>query len=43
MSDMKKAIRIGEWAAVIALLVLTVLPCPAADSAVLRNGFSIRY
>jgi hypothetical protein len=43
MSDMKKAIRIGEWAAVIALLALTVLPCPAADSAVLRNGFSIRY
>jgi hypothetical protein len=43
MSDMKKAIRIGEWAAVIALLALTVLPCPAAESAVLRNGFSIRH
>jgi len=43
MSDMKKAIRIGEWAAVIALFALTVLPCLAAESAVLRNGFSIRH
>jgi Transglycosylase SLT domain len=40
---MKKAIQIGGWAAAITLLVLTALPCPAADSAVLRNGFSIRH
>ncbi len=40
---MKKAIQIGGWAAAITLLALTALPCPAADSAVLRNGFSIRY
>ncbi len=43
MSDMKKGIQIGGWAAAITLLALTVLPCPAADSAVLRNGFSIRH
>src|ERR1700733_3288641 len=42
MSDVRKAIQIGGWAAAITLLALTVLPCPAADSAVLRNGFSIR-
>jgi hypothetical protein len=40
---MKKAIQIGGWAAAITLLALTALPCPAADSAVLRNGFSIRH
>jgi hypothetical protein len=40
---MRKAIEIGGWAAAITLLALTVLPCPAADSAVLRNGFSIRH
>lgn len=41
---MKKAIQIGVWAAaVVILLSLTALPCPAADSAVLRNGFSIRH
>jgi hypothetical protein len=40
---MWKAIQIGRSAATITLLALTVLPCPAADSAVLRNGFSIRY
>jgi soluble lytic murein transglycosylase-like protein len=41
---MKKAIQIGFWtAAVVILLSLTGLPCPAADSAVLRNGFSIRH
>jgi len=40
---MKKATQIGVWAAAITLLALTALPCPAADSAVLRNGFSIRH
>jgi soluble lytic murein transglycosylase-like protein len=40
---MKKAIQIGGWAAVITLLAVMALPCPAADSAVLRNGFSIRH
>ena len=40
---MKKAIQIGVWAAAVTLLALTALPCPAADSAVLRNGFSIRH
>ena len=43
ISDMKKAIQIGGWAVAITLLALTALPCPAADSAVLRNGFSIRH
>ena len=38
---MRKFIQIGGWAAVIALLA--ALPCLAADSAVLRNGFSIRH
>ena len=40
---MKRAIQIGAWAAAVSLLALTALPCPAADSAVLRNGFSIRH
>jgi hypothetical protein len=40
---MKRAIQIGVWAAAILLFALTALPCPAADSAVLRNGFSIRH
>ena len=40
---MRKAIQIGAWAAAVTLLALTALPCPAADSAVLRNGFSIRH
>jgi soluble lytic murein transglycosylase-like protein len=43
MSGMKKAIQIGQWAAVVLLLVAMALPCPAADIAVLRNGFSIRH
>ena len=43
ISDMKKAIQIGGWAIAVTLLALTALPCPAADSAVLRNGFSIRH
>src|SRR6266404_3227448 len=38
---MRKFVQIGGWAAVIALLA--ALPCLAADSAVLRNGFSIRH
>jgi soluble lytic murein transglycosylase-like protein len=37
---MKKALHIAAWAA---LLALTALPCLADDSAVLRNGFSIRH
>ncbi len=40
---MKKPIQIGHWAAVVALLAATALPCSAADAAVLRNGFSIRH
>jgi soluble lytic murein transglycosylase-like protein len=40
---MNKSIQIGVWAAAFALLLVTALPCPAADSAVLRNGFSIRH
>lgn len=28
---------------VVAMLAMNALPCPAADSAVLRNGFSIRH
>jgi soluble lytic murein transglycosylase-like protein len=40
---MKKAIQVGVWAGVAALFSLATLPCPAADSAVLRNGFSIRH
>ena len=40
---MKKAIQIGAWAAAVSLLALTALPCLSADSAVLRNGFSIRH
>jgi soluble lytic murein transglycosylase-like protein len=40
---MKKLMQIGVWAAAVILLALTTLPCVAADSAVLRNGFSIRH
>jgi soluble lytic murein transglycosylase-like protein len=40
---MKKLIQFGVWAAAVSLLALTALPCAAADSAVLRNGFSIRH
>jgi soluble lytic murein transglycosylase-like protein len=39
----KKAIQAGAWAAAITLLALTALPCPADDTAVLRNGFAIRH
>jgi soluble lytic murein transglycosylase-like protein len=40
---MKMRIQIAAWAAAITLLALTALPCAAADTAVLRNGFSIRH
>jgi soluble lytic murein transglycosylase-like protein len=40
---MTKPIQIVQRAAVILLLAATALPCPAADTAVLRNGFSIRH
>jgi soluble lytic murein transglycosylase-like protein len=40
---MKKAIQIGVWTALITLFAMAALPCLAADSAVLRNGFSIRH
>jgi len=40
---MTKPIQIAQWAAIITLLAATALPCPAADTAVLRNGFSIRH
>jgi hypothetical protein len=43
MLDMKKAIQILAWPALIALCAMATLPCLAADSAVLRNGFSIRH
>jgi hypothetical protein len=39
----KKFIQIGAWAAAFVLLATAALPCPAADTAVLRNGFSIRH
>jgi soluble lytic murein transglycosylase-like protein len=41
---MKKAMQIGRWVALVALLAAaTALPCSAAETAVLRNGFSIRH
>ncbi|MCU1304434.1 MAG: Lytic transglycosylase, catalytic [Candidatus Sulfotelmatobacter sp.] len=40
---MKKTLNIAGWTTLLALLAMTALPCPAADSAVLRNGFSIRH
>jgi soluble lytic murein transglycosylase-like protein len=43
MTEMKKAIQVGGWTVIIALLAMSALPCLAADSAVLRNGFSIRH
>src|SRR5580704_5446699 len=43
VSEMKKPIQIAQWAVVILLIAATALPCPAADTAVLRNGFSIRH
>src|ERR1700683_5107858 len=40
---MKKPIQIGQWAAFILLFAANAVPCWAADTAVLRNGFSIRH
>jgi soluble lytic murein transglycosylase-like protein len=37
---MKKPLQIAGW---IALAALLTVPCRAADSAILRNGFSIRH
>src|ERR1700688_2125559 len=42
MLDMKNVLKIAGTA-VIALFVATAIPCLAGDSAVLRNGFSIRH
>jgi len=42
-SEMKRRIQIAGCSAVVTLLALITLPCLAADSAVLRNGFSIRH
>src|ERR1700722_10081828 len=39
---MKKSIQIGVCA-LAAVVAMAALPCRAADTAVLRNGFSIRY
>src|SRR5271169_7041019 len=40
---MNKSFQIAHCAALLALLAATTLPCSAADTAVLRNGFSIRH
>lgn len=40
---MNRRIQLSGWAAVIILCAMTAAPCSAADSAVLRNGFSIRF
>jgi soluble lytic murein transglycosylase-like protein len=40
---MKTSMQIGRWAAVVALLAAAALPCSAAETAVLRNRFSIRH
>ena len=40
---MKRAIQIANWRSLVILLALTTIPCSAADSAILRNGFSIRH
>jgi hypothetical protein len=40
---MKKTIQIVAWAVLVTLVAMTARPCLAADSAVLRNGFSIRH
>ncbi len=38
-----RSIQITGWAAALAIFAASALPCAAADSAVLRNGFSIRH
>jgi soluble lytic murein transglycosylase-like protein len=40
---MSKLIKLGAWTLVIVSYATAVLPCRAADSAVLSNGFSIRF
>jgi soluble lytic murein transglycosylase-like protein len=40
---MSKRVQLGAWATVILLWTIVTLPCFAADSAVLRNGFAIRF
>jgi soluble lytic murein transglycosylase-like protein len=40
---MSKRIQLGAWPAVMILFAMIAAPCLAADSAVLRNGFSIRF
>src|SRR5580692_11677564 len=40
---MKRSIIIAGFVALAALIALTALPCLAAESAVLRNGFEIRH
>jgi hypothetical protein len=40
---MSKRIQSGGWIAAVALVAMTLLPCWAAETAVLRNGFSIRH
>lgn len=40
---MKKTLQIGAWVTVIILCAMSAIPCPAADTAILQNGFSIRH
>jgi soluble lytic murein transglycosylase-like protein len=40
---MNRDIQSGKWAALVGLCAVMAFPCWAAESAVLRNGFSIRY
>lgn len=43
ISRMKRSIIIAGFVALAALIALSALPCLAAESAVLRNGFEIRH
>jgi soluble lytic murein transglycosylase-like protein len=40
---MNKKIQLGGWVSALVLLAMAALPCRAAETAVLRNGFSIRH
>jgi soluble lytic murein transglycosylase-like protein len=40
---MSKVFQVARWEVLVVLLTMAALPCRAASSAVLRNGFSIRY
>jgi len=40
---MSKTIQSGGWIATVVLVAMAALPCRAAETAVLRNGFSIRH